>query len=115
MQSHEESNIQIQVNAQTKKRKILVVDAILSKVDPPDLILLEMRMEDISGPEFLKVLEDVNPEVIKNVPIIFLTVMDKVPLTIASGFIKKSFSIDEFLNAVHHYIEKGIDFTSLKH
>ena len=145
MQSLEESNFKTQEIIQPRKKRVLVVDdtaeileptiailemadyetfaalsgrealAILSEIDPPDLILLDMRMEDMSGPDFLAVLEEKKPEIIKNVPIIFLTAMDKVPLTKVAGFIRKPFNVDEFLKNVHHFIEIGTDPPSFKH
>ena len=80
---------------------------VLSKIAQPDLILLDMRMEDMSGPEFLLVLEEKRPEIIENVPVVFLTAMDKVPASKAVGFIKKPFDMDDFLVAVHRFIEIG--------
>ena len=78
---------------------------ILSKIARPDLILLDMRMEDMSGPEFLLVLEETRPEIFENVPVVFITGMDKIPATKATGFIKKPFDVDTFLAAVHRFIE----------
>lgn len=53
--------------------------ALLSRIEEPDLILLDMQMADMSGPNFLVALEEKLPEVLKNVPIVFLTAMDNVP------------------------------------
>ena len=88
--------------------------AILSEIDPPDLILLDMRMKDMSGPDFLALLEEKKPEIIKNVPIVFLTALEKVPMTKASGFIRKPFKIEDFLISVRHFIEVGTVPLSLK-
>ncbi len=83
--------------------------SILAKIDRPDLILLDMQMADISGPEFLLMLEKRQPQIVENVPIVFLTAMDKVPLSRAMGFIKKPIDIDSFLASVHRFIEIGAD------
>ena len=145
MPNQTETHVQIQRRELLRKIKILVVDdnadildltktilemadyetlsalsgkkalEMLSEIDPPDLILLDMRMEDMSGPDFLTVLEEKKPEIIKKVPIVFLTGMDKVPLTKASGFIRKPFNIDEFLISVRHFIEIGIEPAFFKH
>lgn len=80
---------------------------LLAKIGQPDLILLDMRMEDMSGPDFLAVLEKNRPEIIENVPVVFLTAMDKVPPSKAVGFIRKPIDIDKFLVAVHRFIEVG--------
>jgi len=144
MQTQHERNFQIQRSEHPVKRRILVVDdtadlleltttilemenyktfaalngrealAILSEIDPPDLILLDMRMKDMSGPDFLALLEEKKPEIIKNVPIVFLTALEKVPMTKASGFIRKPFKIEDFLISVRHFIEVGTVPLSLK-
>ena len=88
---------------------------ILTEVDSPDLILLDMRMEDMSGPEFLLELEEKHPEIFENVPIVFLTGVDKVPISKAVGFIRKPMDLDKFLEAVHGFIEMGIGRPRLVH
>ena len=145
MQTQHESKVQIQRSKHSVKGRILIVDdaaelleltttilelenyetfaalggrealEILSEIDPPDLILLDMRMEDMSGLDFLALLEKKKLEIINNVPIIFLTALDKVPLTKASGFIRKPFKIRDFVTLVHHFIEGGTGTRSLKH
>jgi len=144
MRTQHEPNVQIKRSEHPVKRRILIVDdaadlvaltttilemhnyetfgalggrealAILSEIDQPDLILLDMQMEDMSGPDFLALLEEKKPELIKNVPIVFLTAFEKVPMTKASGFIRKPFQIKEFLTSVHHFIEVGIVPHSVK-
>ncbi len=132
------SSVHTLENASTSKKRILVVDddddqldldrtllemdhyevftaqtesealTILSQIDAPDLILLDMRMEDISGTELLANLEEKIPEIIKKVPVVFLTAMDKVPASKASGFIRKGLDIDDFLKEVRHFIQAGV-------
>lgn len=80
---------------------------LLAKITPPDLILLDVRMEAMSGPEFLQVLEQKMPEIIKNVPVVLLTGMDVVPITRAVGAIRKPFDIHGFLAKIIRYIEMG--------
>lgn len=80
---------------------------VLAKIGQPDLILLDMRMKDMSGPDFLLVLEEKRAEIFENVPVVSLTAMDKVPASKAVGFIKKPFDMDDFLVAVHRFIEIG--------
>ena len=80
---------------------------VLAEIAQPDLILLDMRMEDMSGPEFLLVLEETRPEIVENVPVVFITGMDKIPASKAAGFINKPFDMDTFLAAVHRFIEIG--------
>jgi two-component system OmpR family response regulator len=77
----------------------------LAENPAPDLILLDMRMYDMSGPEFLEALEKQKPEIIENVPIVFFTNMDEVPESKASGFIRKDKGIEGLLEGVHHFLE----------
>lgn len=80
---------------------------ILSEIDEPNLILLDMQMGDMNGIEFLAMLEEKRPEIIKDVPIVFLTGMDVVPNSKAAGFIRKPADKDRFLEEVHRFIEMG--------
>lgn len=73
----------------------------------PNLILLDMRMQDMSGPEFLAKIEVVHPEILAKVPVVFLTALDEVPASRAVGFIKKPFDFERFLEAVRNYIVSG--------
>lgn len=81
--------------------------SILAKIDKPDLILLDLRMEDMSGPEFIVVLERELPKVFGSVPIVFISGEENIPRSKASGFIRKPFDMSEFLAAVRRYIEIG--------
>jgi two-component system, sensor histidine kinase and response regulator len=80
---------------------------VLSEIDKPDLILLDVQMEDMSGPEFLNILEQNRPQIIKDVPVVFLTAMDEAPIGKATGYIRKLMDIDKFLEAVHRFIKMG--------
>ena len=81
--------------------------AALDRINQPDLILLDMCMEPMSGPEFLKKLETKRHEIFENVPVVFLSGLFKVPESKAVGFIRKPFDIDTFLASVHRFIEIG--------
>ena len=139
MENREDPLVQLRGHLPTSKKKILIIDDnaeqlylveailalgdyetitalsgkealdLLSKVDEPNLILLDMKMPDMSGPEFLLQLEEKLPKILKTVPIVFLTAMDKVPLSKAVGFIRKPFDFDNFLETVGRFIENGID------
>jgi CheY-like chemotaxis protein len=134
MKKAAESRIHQQEKLPTRKKSILVVDdsadflllnkiiletedyevftaasgaealVVLGKIAQPDLILLDMLMEGMSGPEFLLVFEEKSPEIFKNVPVVFLTGMDNPPMGKAAGFIRKPIDIDKFLEAVHRFI-----------
>ncbi len=81
--------------------------AVLTKIDEPNLILLDMQMDDMTGAEFLTILEEEQPEIIKDVPVVFVTGLDEVPKSKAVGFIRKPADMDHFLKAVHHFVEMG--------
>ena len=81
--------------------------AILSEIDRPNLILLDVHMGDMSGPEFLQALEEQKPEIIECVPVVFLTASDTVPPSRAVGFIRKPMELDQFLLDVQHFMEMG--------
>jgi len=88
---------------------------VLAKILPLDLILLDMRMEDMSGPEFLLVLEKELPAILEDVPVVFHSALDKIPVSKATGSITKPVDMDKFLEAVHHFIEMGTGRRQLKH
>jgi len=88
---------------------------ILAEIPQPDLILLDMRMEDMSGPEFLLELEKELPAILDDVPVVFHSALDKIPVSKATGSITKPIDMDKFLEAVHHFIEMGAGRLQLKH
>ncbi len=81
--------------------------SLLEKIALPDLILLDMRMEDMSGPEFLLDLEEKRPDIIESVQVVFVTGLEEVPASRAIGFLRKPYDIDTLLEAVHRFIEMG--------
>lgn len=88
---------------------------LLSEIAQPDLILLDIRMEGMSGPEFLFALEKERPDILENVPVVFLSASESVQESKAVGFIRKPYEIENFLAAIHRYIEKGPVRTQVKH
>lgn len=88
---------------------------LLAKIAHLDLILLDIQMGDMSGPQFLLEFEEKQPEIFENVPVVFLSGMDKVPASKAVGFIRKPFDLDKFLAAVHSFIEMGTSGSRYKH
>jgi CheY-like chemotaxis protein len=81
--------------------------ALLEDIHAPDLIFLDLKMEEMSGPEFLEKLEQRMPEILETVPVVFLTGMDRVPETKAAGFIRKPIDVSAFLAATRRFIETG--------
>ena len=86
----------------------LVALSLLATIAMPDLILLDMRMEGMSGPETLAELADRFPDVLAQVPVVFLSASDHVPSSYQSGFIRKPMDLDKFLVAVKGFIETGV-------
>lgn len=78
---------------------------LLSKMDAPNLILLDMQMEDMTGLQFLDLLAEKKQKIFNTVPIVFLTGVDEVPQTNAVGFIRKPADMNELIKAVHGFIK----------
>ncbi len=79
--------------------------SLLSEIKTPDLILLDLQMADMSGPDFLKILEEKKPEILEKVPVVFLTAMDEVPPSNAKGSIRKPIDLDKFTESVFRFIK----------
>ena len=88
--------------------------SLLAEVAQPDLILLDVRMEDMSGPAFLLMLEKNRPDILENVPVVFLSALDKVPESKAVGFIRKPYDFEKFLEAIRRFIEMGVEHPQQK-
>jgi CheY-like chemotaxis protein len=89
---------------------------ILSEINKPNLIFLDVKMQDMDGPEFLLMLEEKMPELVNNVPVVFLTGMDQVPKSKAVGFICKPIAgVDLFLNDTRRFIELGMNKLNYEH
>jgi CheY-like chemotaxis protein len=87
---------------------------VLSEIDQPALILLDVRMGDMSGPHFLLKLEEEMPEITNAVPIVFITAMNMIPPGKVVGFIRKPFDVNCYLEAIHRFIDLGLP-SALKH
>jgi CheY-like chemotaxis protein len=87
---------------------------ILSEIDHPALILLDVQMGEMSGSHFLLKLEEEMPEITNAVPIVFLTAMNIIPEGKVVGAIRKPFEMDFYLAAIHRFIDLGLGST-IKH
>ena len=87
---------------------------LLTQIDPPDLIILDVQMEDMSGPDFLNLLEKEMPKIINDVPIVFLTGMEVIPSGKIVGFIKKPFDLEMYLEEVYRFIDMKKPYTLLQ-
>ena len=70
-----------------------------------DLILMDVYLDDISGPEFLEILENEHPELFHSVPVVFVSAIDKVPPSKSVGFIKKPYNFKAFLESVDGFLK----------
>ena len=80
---------------------------VLAQIDSPALILLDYQMTDMNGDDFLLQLEKNQPEIVKKVPVVFHTGMDRLPKSKAAGCIPKVSDITVFLQEVQRYIQMG--------
>jgi CheY-like chemotaxis protein len=97
--------------AQSGKKALQV----LSEISPPDLILLDMQMDGMDGPDFLLVLEEKRPEIVRDVPIVFVTGMDGVPRGKAAGVIRKPIELDTFSKDIRRFVEPGSAHQQYEH
>ena len=77
---------------------------LLDENDNPDLILLDFKLRDMDGSEFLIKLEEDRPDIIHGVPVVFYSGKDEIPLGRAVGCIRKVISINEFLLTVEKFL-----------
>ncbi len=80
---------------------------LLAEISEPHLILLDMQLGDMSGLDFLALLEEREPYIIQHVPVVFLTGMSDIPQSKAVGLIQKPADTDQFLKAVRQFIKMG--------
>jgi DNA-binding response OmpR family regulator len=77
--------------------------------DPPTLILVDMHMPIMDGPEAVRQLRADHRTV--NVPIVMMSAHpDAVALALdagADGFLYKPFTIDEILHSIAHHIQRS--------
>lgn len=69
-----------------------------------DLILLDVQMKDLSGPDLLKRVREDFPEVYETVPFIFVTANSQPPEVKVAGWIRKMTDLDEFVASVESFL-----------
>lgn len=79
----------------------------LSTFPQVDLILLDMKLGDISGIDFLNILERQNKKVFENVPIVFVTGMDQVPKSQARDILRKPVDNAKLLETVKRLLNES--------
>ena len=87
----------------------------LARIRNPDLIFLDVQMNGMSGPEFLLALDERWPDLIKTVPVVFLTAGDEVRNSKAVGHIHKPIDLLPFLSTTRKYIAMGGGTLALNH
>lgn len=89
--------------------------ALLFDIRRPDLILLDVTMQEMSGLDFLKALEGRKPDILADVPIVFFSGIETAPPSAASGFIRKPAPVHKFLTEVRYYVDRGGERGRYKH
>jgi len=79
--------------------------SMLRGMSPPDLILLDFWLDDMSAAQLLLKLEKEMPELSERVPVVILTGLTDIPKTKAIGHIRKPFTRSFLLNQVSHFID----------
>jgi CheY-like chemotaxis protein len=80
---------------------------VLSQIENPALILLDYQMKDMNGGDFLLQLEKTQPDIVRKVPVVFHTGMERIPKSKAAGCIPKVSDISVFLLEVQRFIQLG--------
>lgn len=69
-----------------------------------DLILVDVHMDKMSGPEFLESLKKMYPDVAAQVPLVLVTGLNEPPPSLAVGWIRKLTDLDEFVASVKSFL-----------
>lgn len=88
---------------------------VLDEISEPGLILLDMCMDDMSGSQFLEVLENLRPKTFENVPVVFLTGVSEIPKGKHKGFLRKPIDNDKMVETVHSFIDRQTRPRCLEH
>lgn len=80
---------------------------LMDQIPKIQLILLDYNLPEMNGNEFVTLLEIQKPNIFENVPIVFHSGMDSLKKGKATGIIKKVTDINNFLEAIRHFIEIG--------
>jgi CheY-like chemotaxis protein len=79
---------------------------ILSTDPELDLILLDVTMDGMSGPEFLARFEKELPKVFEKIPVVYVSNVSEAPANSkAKGFMLKPTSINGFITAVDKFLK----------
>ncbi len=81
-----------------------------------DLILLDVQMDEVSGPDLLKKVQAEFPEIYATVPVVFVTAQSEPPSAKAAGWIRKMTNLDDFVASVEKFLgqtDTGIQMRNL--
>lgn len=76
----------------------------LDENPPPHLILLDVQMKEMSGPDFLLLFEKRNSTIFDRVSVVFHTGNSEVPISTASGLIQKARGLDSFRSSIREFM-----------
>lgn len=89
------------ITANSGKKALEMIPS-LGKID---LILVDVHMDGMSGPEFLERLKTDHPEIAAQAPQVLVTGLSEPPPSIATGWIRKLTDLDEFVTSVKSFLK----------
>ena len=81
--------------------------SMLARIERPNLILVDLDLDDDSGLVFIENLERNHPEIFANVPVVLLTGMSDVATSSADGIISKAIGNRILVARVLEFISLG--------
>lgn len=81
------------------------LSTLLSQMNTPDIILIDFYLGDMTGQDFLDILQIRMPELANTVPVIFLTGSDQIPTCKAAGIIRKPSGIYNLVESIQGYLK----------
>lgn len=89
----------------TAKSGTEALSTLLSQINTPDIILIDFYLGDMTGQDFLDILQIRMPELAETVPVIFLTGSDHIPTCKAAGIIRKPSGIYNLVESIQGYLK----------
>lgn len=87
----------------------------ISSLGKIDLILLDVQMSEMSGPEVLEAIKLRFPETYLSVPVVFVTGNATPPDMLCAGWIHKTIGLAEFVASVGRFLSPDLPPKGLRH
>jgi CheY-like chemotaxis protein len=78
----------------------------LKEIPKPELVLLDVDLGEMSGPEFIHYADQLFPHFADEVPVVFMTACSPPQNTRAVGAIDKMCDLESYVAAVNNYLER---------